>query len=66
MRLKFPWKVFCQLSAKMLEEAIGFYLDGARFTQKINPFDQARTPRAMAWIKPGQVFYFSFTGTGVQ
>ena len=50
----------------MVEEAIGFYLDGASFTQKINPFDRARTPRAMAWIKPGQVFYFSFTGTGVQ
>ena len=26
----------------MLEVAIGFYLDGASFTQKINPFDEAR------------------------
>ena len=47
----------------MLEVAIGLYLDGASFTQKINSFDQAK---AMACRKPGQVFDFSFAGTGVQ
>ena len=39
-------------------------MDGASFTHKMNPFDQARAPRAMAWRKPGQGFDFGFTGKG--
>ena len=30
----------------------------------MNPFDQARASRAMAWRKPGQGFDFGFTGKG--
>ena len=30
----------------------------------MNPFDQARAPRDMAWRKPGQGFDFGFTGKG--
>ena len=48
LRLKFARKVRCKLSANFWEEGAGFYLDGASFTYKINPFDQARVPRALA------------------
>ena len=64
LRLKFARKVLRKLSANFWEEVVGFYLDGASFTHKINPFDQARAPRAMAWRKPGQGFDFGFTGKG--
>ena len=30
----------------------------------MNPFDQARSPRTMAWRKPGQGFDFCFTRKG--
>ena len=49
LRLKFARKVRRKLSANYWEEGVGFYLDGANFTHKINPFGQARAPRAMAW-----------------
>ena len=39
-------------------------MDGTSFTHKMNPFDRARAPRAMAWRKPGQGFDFGFTGKG--
>ena len=39
-------------------------MDGASFTHKLSPLDQARAPRAMASGKPGQGFDFSFTGKG--
>ena len=64
LRLKFAQKDRRKLSADFWEEGVGFYLDGASFTHKINPFDQARAPRAMAWRKPGQGFDFGFTGKG--
>ena len=63
-RLKFARKVCRKLPANISEEGVGFYLDGASFTHKMNPFDQARAPRAMAWRKPGQGFDFGFTGKG--
>lgn len=63
LRLKFAWKVRRKPSANFWEEGI-FYLDGASFTHKVNPFDQARAPWAMAWGKPRQGFDFSFTGKG--
>ena len=64
LRLKFARKVRCKLSVNFWKEGVGFYLDGASFTHKTNPFDQARAPRAMAWRKPGQGFDFGFTGKG--
>ena len=44
LRLKFAKKVRRRLSANFWEEGVGFYLDGASFTHKVNPFDQARAP----------------------
>ena len=64
MRLKFARKVCRKLSKIFWEEGVGFYLDGASFTHKINPLDQARASRALAWRKPGQGFDFGFTGNG--
>ena len=40
-------------------------MDRASFTHKMNPFDQAIAPRAMAWRKPAQGFDFGFTGKGI-
>ena len=64
LRLRFARKVCRKLSANFWEESVVFYLDGASFTHKMNPFDQARAPRAMAWRKPGQGFDFGFTEKG--
>ena len=64
LRLKFARKVRRKLPANFWEEGVVFYLDGASFTHKMNPFDQARAPRAMAWRKAGQGFDFGFTGKG--
>ena len=64
LRLKFARKVRRKLSANFWEEGVGFHLDGASFTHKMNPSDQARAPRAMAWRKPGQGFDFGSTGKG--
>ena len=44
LRLKFAKKVRRRLSANFWEKGVGFYLDGASFTHKVNPFDQARAP----------------------
>ena len=41
MRLKFARKFCHKLSVDFWEEAVGFYLDGARFAHKMNPFYQA-------------------------
>ena len=49
LRLKFAQKVRRKLSANFWEESVGFCLDGASFTHKMNIFDQARAPRAMTW-----------------
>ena len=51
LRLKFARKVRRKLPANSWEEGVGFYLDEASFTHKMNPFDQARAPSAMAWRK---------------
>ena len=64
MRLKFARNVRHKLPANCLDEGVGFYLDGASFTHKMNRFEQARAPRAMAWRNPGQGFDFGFTGKG--
>ena len=39
-------------------------MDGASFTHKMNPFDQARAPRIMVWRKSGRGLYFNFIGKG--
>ena len=62
LRLKFSRKIRRKLPANFWEEGVGFYLDEASFTHKMNPVDQVRAPRAMAWRKPGQGFDFGFTG----
>ena len=61
LRLKFARKVRFKLYADFWEEGVGFYLDGASLSHKMNPFDQARSPRAMTWRKPGEGFDFGFT-----
>ena len=62
LRPKFARKIRRKLSANFWEEGVEFYLDGTSFTHKMNPFNQARAPRAMAWRKSGQGFNFGFIG----
>ena len=58
---KFSWKV-CQKPPKdFWTGGVEFYLDGASFTHKMNPLDQAIAPRAMVWRKPGKGLDFGFT-----
>ena len=64
MRLKFARKVRRKLAKDFWTGGVGFYLDGTNFTHKKNPFDQARSPRAMAWRKPGPGLDFGFTAKG--
>ena len=63
-RLKFARAVRRKLPNNFWTEGVGFYLDGASFTHKTNPFDQARAPRAMVWRKPEQGLDFGFTAKG--
>lgn len=51
--LKFAQRVCRKLYANIWEEDLGLYLLEASFTHKMNPFDQARTSRAMIYRKPG-------------
>ena len=60
LRLKFGWK----FAGDFWFGGVGFYLDGASFTQKMNPFDHARALRAMVWRKPGQGLDLGFTAKG--
>ena len=64
LRLKFARKVRWKLPKDFWTGGVGFYLDGASFTHKMNPFDQARAPRAMVWRKHGQGLDFGFTAKG--
>ena len=61
LSLKFARKVRHKLPGNFWEERVGYYLDGASLTHKINLFDQAIVPRALSWKKPGQGFDFGFT-----
>lgn len=63
-RLKFARTVRRKLPKTFWTDGVAFYLDGASFTHKMNPFDQARAPRAMVWRKPGQGLDFGFTAKG--
>ena len=53
LRLKFARNVRRKLPKDSWTGVVGFYLDGASFGHKMNPFDQARATRAMVWRKPG-------------
>lgn len=46
------------------QRKLAFYLDGAGFAHKYNPFDQARAPRSMAWRKPHDGLTFERTARG--
>ena len=61
LRLKFAWKFAVKVC---WFGGVGFYLHGGSFTQKMNPFDHARAPRAMVWRKPGQGLDLGFTAKG--
>ena len=63
LRLKFSGKVHRKLPKDFWTGGVGFYLDGESFTHKMNPFEQARAPRAKVWRKPGQGLGFRFTAT---
>ena len=47
LRLTFARKVRRKLPKDFCTGSVGFYLGGASFTHKMNPFDQARAPRAV-------------------
>ena len=64
LRHKFVWKVPRKLPVNFWEEGVGFYFDGASFSHKINPFDQAGAPRFIRRRKPGRGFNFGFTEKG--
>ena len=44
LRLRFAQEVRCKLSPNFWEEDVGFYLDGASFTQNRNTFNENRAP----------------------
>ena len=46
--LKFVSKVFRKQDLNFCEEDVGFSLDGAGVTHKMNDFDQDRAPRAIS------------------
>lgn len=64
LRLKLIQKVRRKLPKNFWTERIRFFLDGACFTYKINPFDQTRAPTAMAWRSLDQGLNFGFTTEG--
>ena len=64
LRLKFAWEFRWKLPKKFRISGVGFDLDRASFTHKMNHFDKVRAPRAMVWRKPGQRLDFVCTGKG--
>ena len=66
LRLTFARKVRRKLFVNVWVEGVEIDLVGVSFTQKTNLFKRARTPKAMAWKRPGQGFDFGFTGKGSQ
>ena len=61
LRLKCPQNIRHKLPKDFWAEIVGFYLDRASFTHKMNPFYQARAPRAMVWRKTEQGLDFGFS-----
>ena len=66
LRLTFARKVRRKLFVNVWVEGVEIDLVGVSFTQKTNLFKRARTPKAMAWKRPGQGFDYGFTGKGSQ
>ena len=64
IRLAFARKVKRKLIPEFWKCGISFYLDGVSFTHKLNPSDQARAPRTMAWRRHGEGLMFKRTGKG--
>lgn len=63
-RLEFAKKVkrmFGSESMKLWTEGIGFYLDGASFTHKYHPLDQAQAPKTRIWRKENERLKFGLT-----
>lgn len=64
-RLKFARKVKKHFSTgEIWSDGISFYLDGASFTHKYNPLDQAMAPKTMVWRKPNERLKFGLTAKG--
>ena len=64
IRLAFARKVKGILNPEFWKNGISFYLDGVSFTHNLNPSDQARAPRTMAWRRPGEGLMFKSTAKG--
>lgn len=66
-RLQFA-KAIKKMSAKeqkkLWRHDICFYFDAVGFTHKYNPFDQAKSPRTMAWRRPNDGLNFERTAKG--
>ena len=64
-RMDFAKKVIKYFSnGDIWTEGIGFYLDGASFTHKYNPCDQAMAPKTMIWRRPNERLKFGLTAKG--
>ena len=64
LRLRIARKVRWKLRKDFETGGVGFYLDRASFTHEMNPFDQARAPRAIVWRKRRQRLNFDFDQNG--
>ena len=62
-RYTFAKKVNAKFDDRTLlwKEAIAFYLDGASFTHKYDPLDQAQAPRTMLWRRKSERLSFGLT-----
>lgn len=61
-RLKFARTVKKKFSdGRIWTEGIGFYVDGASFTHKYHPLDQAQAPGTMVWRRPNERLNFGLT-----
>lgn len=64
LRMAFARKVKRVLNPDFWKSGISFYLDGASFVHKYNPFDQAKAPKTMAWRRPGEGLKLNCTAKG--
>lgn len=63
-RLLFAQKVKRILSGDFWRTGIGFYFDGASWTHKTNPSDQARSTTSMAWRRKSEGLSLNCTTKG--
>ena len=57
-RVEFARKVRALVDPSLWTKGIAFYLDRVGFAHKYNPFDQAVTPKSMAWRRPADGLSF--------